>query len=269
MAITAAMVKELRDKTDAGMMDCKKALTETNGDMEAAVELLRKSGMTKAEKRADKVTKEGKVFAFVDGKNAVMLEINCETDFVAGNEKFFDFVKEAAARVLAGTTGDGDITEKAQELENGNLAELFVKFGEKMVLRRAVRYEAAAGNLVAYMHGNGRLGVLVEVEGSDDAELLKDICMHITAFSPEFITSKDIPQERVEKEKEIASAQLIAEGKPAAMIEKILVGKINKWYGEVCLMNQPWIRDDKSSLAKIAPAVTVKRFARWGVGQEA
>ena len=119
------------------------------------------------------------------------------------------------------------------------------------------------------MHGNGRLGVLVEVEGSDDAELLKDICMHITAFSPEFITSKDIPQERVEKEKEIASAQLIAEGKPAAMIEKILVGKINKWYGEVCLMNQPWIRDDKSSLAKIAPGVTVKRFARWGVGQEA
>ena len=267
MAVTMAEISKLRQMTGAGMMDCKKALTETNGDMEAAVELLRKSGMTKAEKRADKVTKEGKVFAFVDGKSAVMLEINCETDFVAGNEKFFDFVKEAAARVLAGTTGDGDITEKAQELENGNLAELFVKFGEKMVLRRALRYEGT-GTVFTYMHGNGRFGVMLEVEGTDDADLLKHICMHIAAFSPEFITSKDIPQDRIDKEKEIATAQLTAEGKPANMIEKILVGKINKWYGEVCLMNQPWILDDKTSLAKLAPGVTVKRFARWAVGQE-
>lgn len=267
MAITAAMVKELRDKTDAGMMDCKKALTEANGDMEAAVELLRKSGMMKAEKRADKVTKEGKIFATVDGKNAVMIEINCETDFVAGNEKFFDFVQEAAARVLAGSNGEGDITAQAQDLENQNLAELFVKFGEKMVLRRALRYEGT-GTVFTYMHGNGRFGVMLEVEGTDDADLLKHICMHIAAFSPEFITSKDIPQDRIDKEKEIATAQLTAEGKPANMIEKILVGKINKWYGEVCLMNQPWILDDKTSLAKLAPGVTVKRFARWAVGQE-
>lgn len=138
--ITAAMVKELRDKTDAGMMDCKKALTETNGDMEAAVEYLRKTGAAKAEKRADKATKEGKVFAAVDGNKAVMIEVLCETDFVAGNEKFFDYVKEAAGRVLAATSGDGDVTEKAQELENNNLKELFVKFGEKMVLRRAVPF---------------------------------------------------------------------------------------------------------------------------------
>ena len=265
MAITAAMVKELRDKTDAGMMDCKKALTEANGDMEAAVELLRKSGMTKAEKRADKVTKEGKIFAVVNGKNAVMIEINCETDFVAGNEKFFDFVQEAAARVLAGTNGEGDITAQAQGLEDRNLAELFVKFGEKMVLRRALRYEGT-GTVYAYMHGNGRFGVMVEVEGTEDTELLKHICMHIAAFSPEFITSKDIPEARIAKEKEIAAAQL--QGKPDNMIEKILIGKINKWYSEVCLMNQPWILDDKTSLAKLAPGITVKRFARWAVGQE-
>ena len=158
--ITAAMVIELRDKTDAGMMDCKKALTETNGDMEAAVEYLRKTGAAKAEKRADKATKEGKVFAAVDGNKAVMIEVLCETDFVAGNEKFFDYVKEAAGRVLAATSGDGDVTEKAQELENNNLKELFVKFGEKMVLRRAVRFESA-GIVSSYMHGNGKIGIMI------------------------------------------------------------------------------------------------------------
>ena len=155
--ITAAMVKELRDKTDAGMMDCKKALTETNGDMEAAVEFLRKSGMAKAEKRADKATKEGKVFAAVDGSKAVMIEVLCETDFVAKNEKFYDYVKEAAARVLAGTSGEGDVTAKAQEIENDKLAELFVKFGEKMVLRRALRYEIPGGTVASYMHGEGKI----------------------------------------------------------------------------------------------------------------
>ena len=185
--ITAAMVKELRDKTDAGMMDCKKALTETNGDMEAAVEYLRKTGAAKAEKRADKATKEGKVFAAVDGNKAVMIEVLCETDFVAGNEKFFDYVKEAAGRVLAGTSGDGDITEKAQELENNNLKELFVKFGEKMVLRRAIRFESA-GVVASYMHGNGKIGIMIDVEGTNDPELLKAICMHIAAYSPLYVT---------------------------------------------------------------------------------
>ena len=150
--ITAKMVKELRDKTDAGMMDCKKALAETNGDMEAAVEYLRKSGMAKAEKRADKATKEGKIFAVVEGSRAVMLEILCETDFVASNEKFYDYVKQAASRVLAGTSGDGDVTAAAQAIEADELAALFVKFGEKMVLRRALRYESA-GAIGVYLHG--------------------------------------------------------------------------------------------------------------------
>jgi len=264
-AITAAMVKELRDKTDAGMMDCKKALTETNGDMEAAVEFLRKSGMAKAEKRADKVTKEGKIFAAVNGNKAVMVEILCETDFVAKNEKFYDYVKEAAARILAGTSGEGDVTAKAQEIENDKLAELFVKFGEKMVLRRALRYESA-GLVGSYMHGEGKIGIMIDVEGCDKPELLKDICMHIAAFSPAYIIPEDVPAEIVQKEKDIAAAQLA--GKPANMIEKILIGKINKWYSEVCLMRQPWIHDDKTSLAKLAPGLKVKKFARWVVGQD-
>lgn len=263
-AITAAMVKELRDKTDAGMMDCKKALTETNGDMEAAVEFLRKSGMAKAEKRADKATKEGKIYAAVDGNKAVMIEVLCETDFVAKNEKFYDYVKEAAARVLAGTSGEGDVTAKAQEIENEKLGELFVKFGEKMVLRRALRFEAPA--VATYMHGEGRIGIMIEAEGSDDAALLKDVCMHIAAFSPEYIVPEDIPADRINKEKEIAAAQL--QGKPANMIEKILGGKLNKWYSEVCLMRQPWIHDDKTCLAKLAPKLVIKKFVRWTVGQD-
>ncbi len=266
MTITAAMVKELRDKTDAGMMECKKALSESNGNMEAAVEYLRKAGVTKAEKRADRTTKEGKVFIASDDKAAVMIEILCETDFVAGNEKFFDYVKQAAARVLAGTSGDGDITAKALEIEAGNLKELFVKFGEKMILRRAVRYEDAEGKIASYIHGDGRVCILIDARGSNDPELLKQVCMHIAAFSPRFIVPEDVPADVIAKEKEIAKAQIV--GKPANMIDKIVMGKINKWYSEVCLVRQPWIHDDKTCLAKLAPALKIVKFARWAVGQE-
>ncbi len=263
--ITAKMVKELRDKTDAGMMDCKKALAETNGDMEAAVEYLRKSGMAKAEKRADKATKEGKIFAVVEGSRAVMLEILCETDFVASNEKFYDYVKQAASRVLAGTSGDGDVTAAAQAIEADELAALFVKFGEKMVLRRALRYESA-GAIGVYLHGEGKVGVMVDVEGEADPSLLKNLCLHIAAFSPAYLEPGEIPAEAIEKEKEIAAAQL--QGKPANIIDKILNGKIQKWYSEVCLVKQPWIHDDKSCFEKLFPKAKIKRFARWTVGQE-
>lgn len=156
------------------------------------------------------------------------------------------------------------MTEEAQKIENEKLAELFVKFGEKMVLRRALRYEAPA--VGTYMHGEGRIGIMIEAEGCDDPALLKDICMHIAAFSPAYITPADVPADVVAKEKEIAAAQL--QGKPANMIEKILGGKINKWYSEVCLMQQPWIHDDKTCLAKLAPKLVVKKFVRWTVGQE-
>lgn len=263
--ITAKLVKELRDKTDAGMMDCKKALAETNGDMEAAVEFLRKAGIAKSEKRADRATKEGKVFAAIDGKNGVMLEVLCETDFVASNEKFIDYIKEAGSHLLAQTSGSGDISEKAQEIEKEDLAALFTKFGEKMVLRRALRYETN-GQLASYMHGGGRVGVMVEVEGDADAETLKNLCLHIAAFNPVFVDSNEIPAEHIAKEREIAAAQLT--GKPANIIEKILDGKIQKWFSDVCLVRQPWIHDDKSCFAKLYPKCKVVRFARWTVGQE-
>ena len=270
--ITAAMVKELRDKTDAGMMDCKKALTETNGDMEAAVEYLRKAGITKAEKRAERQTKEGRVCIAVEGNKAVMIEVLSETDFVAKNEKFGDYVKAAAGRILAGTSGDGDITAKAQELEATNLKELSGVIGENMQLRRAVRIESA-GKIGSYIHFGDKVGVIVDVEGEIPASVtVEDICLHVTAFKPLFVCSCAVPAEAVSKEKEIALAQLDNDpkmaGKPAEMKEKIVMGKIGKWYKEVCLIEQPWIRDDKTSLSKIAPKMTVKRFIRWEVGQE-
>ena len=266
-AITAQMVKELRDKTDAGMGECKKALVETDGNMEAAIDYLRKAGIAKAENRAEKATKEGKVFVAVDGGNAVMLEILCETDFVANNEKFIEYLEKAGKNILANTTGNGDVTEKALELESEELAALFTKFGEKMILRRALRYETAGG-IAYYLHGGGKVGVMVEAEGEYDAELLKNVCLHIAAYSPRFVCSCEVPAEMIEHEKEIGRAQLLEQGKPEAMIDKILPGKINKWYTEICLLYQPWIHDDKSCLKKLFPKLEIKRFARWAVGQE-
>lgn len=266
-AITAQMVKELRDKTDAGMGECKKALVETDGNMEAAIDYLRKAGIAKAENRAEKATKEGKIFVAVDGSNAVMLEVLCETDFVANNEKFIEYLEKAGKNILANTTGNGDVTEKALELEAEELAALFTKFGEKMILRRALRYETAGG-IAYYLHGGGKVGVMVDAEGEYDAELLKNVCLHIAAFSPRFICSCEVPAEMIEHEKEIGRAQLLEQGKPEAMIDKILPGKINKWYTEICLNDQPWIHDDKSSLKKLFPNLKIKRFARWAVGQE-
>lgn len=270
--ITAAMVKELRDKTDAGMMDCKKALTETNGDMEAAVEFLRKAGITKAEKRSERQVKEGKIFALIEGGKGVMIEVLSETDFVAKNEKFFAYVKAATARILAGTEGDGDISAKAQEMEATNLKELSGTIGENMQLRRAIRFESA-GKLGSYLHLGGKVGVMVDVEGEIPADVtVEDICMHIAAFSPAYICSCQVPAEAVNKEKEIHLAQMDNDpkmaNKPQEMKEKIVMGKISKWYKEVCLVDQPWIRDDKTSLAKIAPKMKVNRFVRWEVGQE-
>lgn len=264
--ITAALVKELRDKTDAGMMDCKKALAETNGDMAAAIEYLRKAGITKAEKRSGKTVKEGKIFALVSDGAAVMAEVLSETDFVAKNDKFNDYVKAATERVLKATAGsDGDISVKAQELEKENLVNLIAVIGENMQIRRAVRFETA-GKIGAYLHLGGKIGVMVDVEGEATPELLNDICMHIAAFKPVYVRPDEISAEAVAKEKEIAAAQIT--DKPANIIEKIVTGKIQKWFGDVCLVKQPWIRDDKTTLEKAAPKLKVKRFVRWEVGQE-
>lgn len=261
--ITPQLVKELRDKTDAGMGECKKALIETNGDIDAAVDYLRKAGIAKSVKRADRATKEGKVFVATSGNKAVIIEVLCETDFVANNEKFLDYGNSAAAKILANTAGDGDITETAQKMEETELAALFAKFGEKMILRRAYRYEST-GRISYYLHG-GKIGVMVDIQGEIDDEGANDVCLQIAAFDPKYITSSMVAQDEIEHEKEIAKAQLV--GKPENIIEKIIAGKIDKWYEEICLDRQHWIKDDKTCFAKLYPNAKVTRFLRWAVGQ--
>ncbi len=264
MAITAAMVKKLRDKTGAGMLDCKKALINVDGDFEAAFDELRKSGIAKAEKRAGRSTKEGKVFISVKDGKAAVVEVLCETDFVSKNEKFNVFAGEIVERVVE-YDADGDVSEKAQELEKDNVIGMISTIGENIQLRRAARW-ATSDKVGTYLHMGGRIGVMVEVAGEIADDILSDLCMHIAAFNPQYIAAEDIPAGIIDKEKEIATAQLT--GKPENIIEKILVGKINKWYTEVCVTKQPWLKDDKSCFAKVAPKARIKRFIRWQVGEE-
>lgn len=262
--ISAEAVKALRDKTGAGMMDCKRALTEAGGDMEKAIEILRKSGAAKAEKKTGRATTNGKIAAAVDGGKGALVEVLCETDFAANTDKFASFVA-AVAKSALGVAVDGDAAEAVNAANADTLVNQIAIIGENMQIRRAEKWETA-GKIAYYLHGGGRVGVMIDVEGEDDAEFLNDICMHIAAFRPGYICPDCISAETVAKEKEIAAAQLA--GKPANIIEKILEGKIAKWYSEVCLVNQPWIRDDKTSIAKLKPNLKVKRFLRWEVGEE-
>ena len=265
VVITAQMVKELRDKTDAGMGDCKNALVQTEGDMQAAIDYLRKAGIAKSENRQDRATKEGTICTASNGKAAVMVEILCETDFVAKNEKFLEYAKEAAQRVLNATSGEGDVTAAAQAQEAEELGALFAKFGEKMVLNRAFRMESAS--IVAPYVYNGKIALLTEIEGDADEALQKQIGMHIVAYKPMYVRSSEVPADVIEKGKQIGAAQLAEQGKPAAMIEKIMIGKIQKWYGEICFENQAWMFDDKSTFKKLYPNVNVVRFVRWVCGE--
>lgn len=264
--ITAALVKELRDKTDAGMMDCKKALTETGGDMEKAIEHLRKSGAAKAEKKSGRSVKEGLIAAHMDGATGVLAEVLCETDFVAKNEKFREFIRELA-KSGASTAADGDISAEIKAKGAERLTQMIAVIGENMQIGRAIRWKSAAGVCAAYLHMGGKIAVMIDAEGAKDATALNDVCMHIAAFSPKYVGPEDVPADIIAKEKEIASSQL--GNKPPQILEKILEGKINKWFSEVCLMKQPWIRDDKVSTEKANPGLKVKRFVRWQVGEAA
>lgn len=263
VVITAKMVSELREKTGAGMMECKKALVEAEGNLENALDVLRKAGIAKAEKKASREVKDGLVVAIVKGNCAAQVEVLCETDFVAKTDKFRDFVNSVAEKALT-IDADGDITGTIQEALKEVMTDMIAKIGENMQVRRAIRWTSANGQFGVYSHANGKIGVLVEAEGEVTPELLSDICMHITAFNPTYITSDEIPVEAINHEKEIAAGQVA--GKPANIIDGIVKGKINKWFSEVCLMNQPWLRDDKSTLAKVAPKMKINRFVRWELG---
>lgn len=290
MAITAAMVKELREMTGAGMMECKKALTETDGDMDAAVEVLRKSGAAKAEKKASRIAAEGICRAAIEGNTAAVVEVNSETDFVAKNEVFQTYVEAVAKQALASSLNGGkdgqDIEAFAAEAWNEDasktvkdvLVEKTATIGEKLSIRR---FEKVSGDLVvSYLHGGGRIGVLVAADGaSDDAakEALANVAMQIAALNPQFISDKDVDQAYIDHEKEIIKAQIENDPKEAAKPDKVkdgmVMGRINKQLKEVVLMDQVYVKaeDGKQSVAKYLESVNkdlvVTKFVRFEVGE--
>jgi elongation factor Ts len=226
---------------------------------------LLKAGIAKAAKKAGRSATEGRIISNVRDGSAAMVEVLCETDFVARNEKFSDFSQDLVKRIVEDYDADGDVSELVAEEEKEELVALIAVIGENMQTRRAVRWNGT-GSFASYLHMGGKIGVLVEAEGDASDELLNDICMHVAAFNPRYVAPEDVPAEAIEKEKEIARAQV--QGKPENIMDKIVDGKINKWYSEVCLTRQPWLRDDKSCLAKVAPGLKVKRYLRWTVGEE-
>ena len=263
-AITASMVAELRAKTDAPMMECKKALTEAEGDMAKAEELLRVKLGTKAGKAASRVTAEGVIVAYTEGNTGAMLEVNCETDFVAKNENFKAFVAELCGKLAGGLAAD---SSEIVELIKGKIAEM----GENIVLRRLEVFQAGSGQLQSYIHLGGRVGVLVSAEGAaspEAATTLRDVCMHIAASSPKFIQRQDVPQSLIDREREIAAEQV--KGKPAEIVDKIVNGKIEKIFAEQCLVGQAFIKNPDQSVGDLLKAanLSVTRFVRYAVGEE-
>ncbi len=275
MEITAALVKELRERTGSGMMECKKALVEANGDINAAADAMRKAGLAKADKKAGRIAAEGVVViqSSADGKQAAMVEINCETDFVAKGDDFNSFVTAVIQRILAGKPKDLEslleMPLKAADPVSVNSARqnLVAKIGENINVRRFVRYETQ-GVLGAYLHPGSRIGVLVELQGGD-AALTKDIAMHVAANKPVCVAGADVPAKLVAKEKEIFAAQATESGKPAAIIEKMVEGRVKKFLAEVALLGQPFVKNPDITVEKLLQERNAKvlRFQRFEVGE--
>jgi len=265
MQITAQLVNELRKKTNIGMMECKRALTACDGDMEAAIEYLRKAGIVKAEEKSGRSANQGIIVGKADGKSGALVEFLCETDFVAKTDDFKAFAARLAEAALA-YAEDGDISAKLAADKETEVKEFIGKIKENMRIRRAVRW-TSAGAVGFYTHTATPFGAMVDIDTAVAPEVLSQLCMHITAAAPEFIDVADVPAEKIAKEREIALAQVPAD-KPEKMKEGIVNGKLNKWYGTSCLMKQPWSFDDKKTVAQVIPGVKVNRFVRWLAGEE-
>jgi len=268
MAVTAALVKELRERTGAGMLDCKKALVETDGDIELAIENMRKSGQAKAAKKAGRIAAEGVILTKVEAGRATMLELNCETDFVARDEGFLKFGNELLEVAAANNINDIDALNDA-ELNGSKVSEvrdaLVAKIGENISPRRVINVEG--DTLGAYVHG-GRIGVISILTGGDE-ELAKDVAMHVAAASPQFVKPENVPAEVVEKEKEIQIEIAIQSGKPADIAEKMVAGRMKKFTGEVSLTGQPFVKDPSISVAELLKnnSADVINFVRFEVGE--
>jgi elongation factor Ts len=273
MTITAAMVKELRERTSSGMMECKKALTEANGDMELAIENMRKAGLAKADKKSGRIAAEGIIGVKTsdNGKSVAIVDVNCETDFVAKADDFVAFVNDVTAGLLNNDSIETEEQLLAMPLEGGVTVDemrrgLIAKLGENITVRRFEKYKANGGT-ACYLHGK-KIGVIVEL-AVEDTDLGKDVAMHIAASKPSCVSAEQVPAETIEKEKEIFRAQAAESGKPADIIEKMIEGRIRKFLEEVTLVGQPFIKDDKVTIGKLLASRgnTVIRFSRFEVGE--
>jgi elongation factor Ts len=273
MAITAAMVKDLRERTGAGMMECKKALVECDGDIEAAIEHMRKTGLAKADKKAGRTAAEGLIAikASDDNKKAAIVEVNCETDFVAKGDEFQNFCNEVAQLALDNEPADLDAllgtTMSGGDSVADTLKAMIAKIGENMNVRRFKLVNADNGQVASYSHGS-RIGVVVSMEGGD-ADLGRDIAMHIAASRPQAVSEADVDPAVIEKEKEIFTAQAQESGKPAEIIEKMIGGRINKFLKEITLVGQPFVKDPDTTVEKLlkGAGATVVGFERFEVGE--
>ena len=270
MAVTAAMVKDLREKTGAGMMDCKKALAETDGDMQKAIDYLREKGIAKAAKKSGRIAAEGAVAAYVskDEKIGVVVEVNCETDFAAKNEQFRALEKQIAETIAEKDPKDLDALN---EIKVGGkkisdlVTEATATIGEKISIRRFTRY-TTEGRIASYIHLGGKIGVLVDLTGGT-VELGKDVAMQIAASNPIAVDRSDVPTEELEHEKEVLRKQALEEGKPEKIIERMVEGRINKFYKEVCLVEQVFVKDPEKAVKDVLGKTKVNRFVRYQLGE--
>ena len=275
MAISAKMVKELREKTGAGMMDCKKALQETDGDMEAAVDYLRKKGAAKAAKKAGRIAAEGSAHIEVNGNHAVILEVNCETDFVTKNDKFKQLLVDLGKHLIS--QKPKNVEEALQQKLNGDgetvesyISSMVATIGEKISLRRfTILTKTDDDAFGAYLHMAGRIGVLTLMENTKDDEVAKDIAMHVAAVNPTYVSRDEVPADEVNREREILKEQALSEGKPEKIVEKMVEGRLGKFFEQICLLDQSYVKDPDTKVKNFlkTKSATVKSFVRYEVGE--
>lgn len=275
MAISAKLVKELREKTGAGMMDCKKALQETDGDIDQAIDFLREKGMSKAAKKADRIAAEGLTHIEMNGNTAVLLEVNCETDFVTKNDQFKQLLTELGKHIVENKPNTVDEALQQNLHGEGDTLETYIKsviatIGEKISLRRfSVLTKTDNDAFGSYLHMGGQIGVLTLLEGTTDETVAKDIAMHVAAVSPRYVSRDDVAQEEVEHERELLKTQALNEGKPENIVEKMVEGRLGKYFQEICLLEQDFVKDPDQKVKKYVAdqGASVKTFIRYGVGE--
>ncbi|MCR6524032.1 translation elongation factor Ts [Lysinibacillus capsici] len=272
--ITAQLVKELREKTGAGMMDCKKALVQTDGDLEAAIDFLREKGLSSAAKKADRIAAEGTTYILEQGNEAIILEVNAETDFVAKNDKFQVLVASLAEQLLAAKPAS---VEAALELANtegvkivDQISTAIATIGEKITLRRfEIKTKSDADAFGSYLHMGGRIGVLVTLEGSTDAAAAKDVAMHIAAINPTYVSRDEVSAEEVERERKVLTEQALNEGKPENIVAKMVEGRLGKYFEDVCLLDQTFVKNSDQKVRDFVASTggSVNGFVRYAVGE--